>query len=724
MLEVHRECLADAFDMTGLVSVLEGVKARKIAVRVVDTKVPSTFAKSLLFSFVGNFLYDGDAPLAERRAQALLVDPDELRALLGEGEMRKLLDPKLSDALEDELQRRTFPLTSADGLHDLLLYVGDLSPREVRARFATLEGSEAAMSELVRDKRAAEVRIAEELRLVAVEDAARYRDGLGVVLPHGIPLVFLERSLDPRTSLLARYARTHAPFSARTVGARYGLSIAAVVEAFEPLVREGRVSQGAFLPEGDGSPEYADREVLKALRRRTLFALRHEVAPVEAAVFARFSLAWHGVAEVIEEPKDGERAGGRGRERARASADPDRLLEAIERLEACPLPLSVLEGDVLPARVPGYRPWDLDALLASGEVRWEGIEALGANDGRIALTLGENADALGRRPSDVPLSELAGKLLALFETRGALFFHDVSRAIGGFPNDLVAALHELVWAGHVTNDTLEPLRSAFAATHTDRRKARPSRPLGRTARRAVLPGTEGRFSMRPRELAATPTERRTALTKRLLERHGVLLREALAYEGVAGGFSALYDVLAALEDRGMCRRGYFVEGRGTTQFALPGADDRLRAARESAGDALHWVSAVDPAFAYGAALPFPETRPTAHPTRSAGAHAALVDGVLAAWLSRGGDGLVTFPGAHGGDARLAADLAARALVRVLAALSSGGMRAFSFRTIDGLEATSHPERTTFEQHGFQRRGDALVLAHDGRGRPEGLEVRP
>jgi ATP-dependent Lhr-like helicase len=254
-----------------------------------------------------------------------------------------------------------------------------------------------------------------------------------------------------------------------------------VVQAFEPLVRDGRVAQGAFLPEGDGSPEYADREILKALRRRTLFALRHEVAPVEAAVFARFSLAWHGVAPVHEGPK----------ERERSSADPDRLLEAIERLEACPLPLSVLEGDVLPARVPGYRPWDLDALLASGEVRWEGIEALGTNDGRIALTLGENADTLGRRPTDVPISELAEKVLALFEARGALFFHDVSRAMGGFPNDLAAALHELVWAGHLTNDTLEPLRSAFAATHSDRRKTRPSRSLARTARRAVLPGTEG-----------------------------------------------------------------------------------------------------------------------------------------------------------------------------------------------------------------------------------------
>jgi ATP-dependent Lhr-like helicase len=714
MLEVHRECLADAFDMPGLVSVLEGIKARKIAVRVVDTKVPSTFAKSLLFSFVGNFLYDGDAPLAERRAQALLVDPDELRALLGEGEMRKLLDPKLSDALEDELQRRSFRLGSADALHDLLLYVGDLSRHEVRARFTTREGAEEAIAELLRDKRATEVRIAEELRLVAVEDASRYRDGLGVVLPHGIPLVFLEKSSDPRVSLFARYARTHSPFSARTIGARYGLSIDAVVQAFEPLVRDGRVAQGAFLPEGDGSPEYADREILKALRRRTLFALRHEVAPVEAAVFARFSLAWHGVAPVHEGPK----------ERERSSADPDRLLEAIERLEACPLPLSVLEGDVLPARVPGYRPWDLDALLASGEVRWEGIEALGTNDGRIALTLGENADTLGRRPTDVPISELAEKVLALFEARGALFFHDVSRAMGGFPNDLAAALHELVWAGHLTNDTLEPLRSAFAATHSDRRKTRPSRSLARTARRAVLPGTEGRFSVRPRELAATPTERRTALTRRLLERHGVLLREALGYEGVAGGFSALYDVLSALEDRGMCRRGYFVEGRGTTQFALPGADDRLRAARESDGDALHWVSAVDPAFAYGAALPFPETRPTAHPTRSAGAHAALVDGVLAAWVSRGGDGLVTFPGAHGGDGRLAADLAARALARVLAALSGRGKRAFSLRTIDGLDATSHPERATFEQHGFQRRGDALVLAHEGRGRADMPEVRP
>ncbi len=728
MLEVHRECLSDAFDMPGLVELLEEVRARKINVRVVDTKSPSPFARSLLFSFVANFLYDGDAPLAERRAQALLVDPEELRALLGEAELRKLLDPALAEALENELQRRTYPLTSADGLHDLLLFLGDLTIEEALSRFPdrTSGVGEKAIAWLVEERRIAKVRIAKEPRLVAAEDAARYRDGLGVVLPPGLPKVLLEPTTEARRGLFARYARTHAPFSAKTLAARYGVPISAVVATLDPLVRDGRLVRGAFLPTPDGSEEYADRDVLRALRRRTLFALRKEVEPVEASAFARFSLAWHGVRALDESPAE-------DRKRSRHGADPDRLLEAIQRLEGCPLPLSALERDILPSRVVGYRPWDLDALLASGEVSWEGVEALGPNDGRIALLVGGNS-LLSRAPSADVLSPLAARVLAFFQDRGALFFADAVRALGGFPNEIALAVHELIWSGHLSNDTLEPLRSAFAATHTDRKVSKERRGLrpARSARRVLLPGTEGRFSARAKELEGTPTERRMAQTRSILDRHGVLLREAVAYEGVTGGFSALYDVLAALEDRGLARRGYFVEGRGTTQFAVPGADDRLRAARtaratEAGGargsgadegdgiapkDEIHWVSAVDPACPYGSALPWPDTLVSSHPTRSAGAHVAMLDGALAAWVSRGTDSVVTFPGAHGGDARLAADVAARVLARVLLAETGetrGNHRALEVRTLDGLPAKTHPERSTFERHGFLSRGDTLTL---------------
>ena len=712
MLEVHRECLKDAFDMPGLVEILEGVRARKIRVRVVDTKTPSPFARSLLFTFVANFLYDGDAPLAERRAQALLVDPEELRALLGEAELRKILDPDLAIALEDELQRRTYPLTTPDALHDLLLFLGDLTEHDVTSRFADTTVGERAIVTLVEERRIVKVRIAKEVRLVAAEDGARYRDGLGVVLPPGLPNALLAPTTEGLRGIFSRFARTHVPFAASALATRYGLPVTAVVEALEPLVRDGRLTKGAFLPTSDGSPEYADRDVLRALRRRTLTALRKEVEPVEASTFARFCLAWHGL-KPLEEPAVVDLRGPapKPRERTRAprGADPDRLLEAISRLEACPLPLSVLERDILPARVPGYSPWDLDQLLASGEVAWEGIEPLGVNDGRVALVLGASGHLVGRRPEDTAHSALAEKVLATFRERGALFFQDLVRHIGGFPNDLAAAVHELIWSGHLTNDTLEPLRSSFAVV--ERRTTRPTRPQARSARRAILPGTEGRFSARPTELDATPTERRTALTRRVIERHGVLLREALPQEGIEGGFSALYDVLAALEDRGLARRGYFVEGRGTTQFAVPGADDRLRAARESTNDALYWLSAVDPASPYGGALPFPESITTAHPMRAAGAHVALVDGTIAAYVSRANDSLVTFPGAHGGDARAAADLAARALARVLGAISLDHRpRLFPLRTIDGVPAKEHPERLTFERHGFLARGDTLTLA--------------
>jgi ATP-dependent Lhr-like helicase len=719
MLEVHRECLQDAFDMTGLTELLEEIRARKVRVRVVDTKTPSAFSKSLLFSFVANFLYDGDAPLAERRAQALLVDPEELRALLGEAELRKLLDPDIARALEDELLRLKYPLTTRDGLHDLLLLLGDLSLAEVTARFEEPDGAgaaERAIAELVEERRIAKVRIARETRLVAAEDAARYRDALGVVLPPGLPQALLGPTVDAKKGIFSRYARTHAPFSSGVLAARYALSVSSVEETLDALVLEGRLATGAFLAVPDGTREYADREVLRALRRRNVFALRKEIEPVTAAAYARFALGWHGVSP-LEEPDEHEREP--REKKAPKRADADRLLEAIARLEGYPLPFTSLERDILPARVPGFRPWDLDALMAQGEIVWRGVEALGPSDGRIALYLPEGDSLIARAPEAQvreALSPLAHRVLEHLETRGASFFQEITRSLGGFPNDLAEALHELVWAGFVTNDTLEPLRSAFASAESDKKssRARPRPGHARSARRALLPGTEGRFSARRDhdlgvrgERAPTETERRTALTKRVLERHGVLLREAVLHEGIAGGFSALYDVLAALEDRGLARRGYFVEGRGTAQFAVPGADDRLRASRESTGDALYWLAAVDPANPYGSAIGWPETRDSARPSRSAGAHVALVDGALAAWISKSFDVAVTFPGSYAQDARLAAEACAKALARVVA--SSAGPRGIGLRTVDGVPANEHPERAAFERHGFALRRDLLSI---------------
>ncbi len=721
MLEVHRECLLDVFDMDGLTDLLTGIRAEEIRVHLVEPRAPSPFARSLVFSFAAQFIYDGDAPLAERRAQALLVDPEELRALLGEEELRKLLDPGIVRAHASLLRREEHPLTSADNLHDLLLFLGDLGDAEISSRCQDKAQAGRFTQELVDAGRAIRARLAGTSRLVAVEDAARLRDAFGVPLPDGLPPELQAPAHEALRGWLGRYARTHGPFTASEVARRYGLDGEAVDPTMEPLVREGRVVRGAFLAHPDGSSEYCDREVLRVLRRKTLSALREEIEPVDAATFARFSMAWSQIQPLPEAhspPREPHRA-----------RDLDRLLEAITRLQGCPIPFSALEAEVLPARVPGFQPWSLDALIGSGEVCWTGIEALGPSDGRIALYLAEDEPLLRPASPEISLSPLADRMRSLFEARGALFFGDVVRGLGGFPRELVTALHELVWAGLVTNDTLEPLRSMLGAP---RASGRPHRRQGRLGARPVrIPGTEGRWSVRGPPLAQdgaplpspTPTERRAALARTLLDRHGVLLRESVAAELVPGGFSSVYDVLSAMEDRGQVRRGYFVDGRGTAQFARPGAEDRLRSCRDLTEERLFSLSAVDPANPYGAALPWPASPEPGRPSRSSGARVILEGGRLTAWLSRSADTLVTFPGSFEDDPVHAADAAARGLARLLA---SSRLRALELRTVDGVPAAEHPWLASLLRRGFILRGDLLVLSRSPDPRPGGAEatVRP
>jgi ATP-dependent Lhr-like helicase len=697
VLEAYRECLRDVFDLPSLALTLRRVEQRKIRVTTCDARVPSPFASSLLFGWVASFLYDGDAPLAERRAQALTIDHAQLRELLGETELRRLLDVEAIEAHVAALQRFTHPVKHADGVHDMLLSLGDLTPAEVEARSEPRDGAASWIRALERERRIVRAKVAGETRLIAAEDVARYRDALGVVPPQGLPSVFLEPVKDPLGDLVARYARTHGPFLASDLEARFGAGATALEATIAKLVRAGKLVEGAFLPHGRGA-ELCDADVLRALRRKSLAKLRKQVEPVDAAAYGRFLLEWHALSS-----------------RRRGQ---DALVETIAQLQGCPLVVSELDTRILPARVDGFRPWDLDALCASGRVTWAGVEPLGPSDGRIALYLADDEALLSPRPRRAE-GELAGRVRAELEKRGAIFFHEIVRAIGGYPAEVLDALWSLVWSGEATNDTLEPLRSLLDASSRakDRSGGRPRR--ARRVSHDVLPGSEGRWSLRAGRLAAgdgpddaseqgstrsTPgaTERAAALAGTLLDRYGVLTREAVHAEGIEGGFSAVYEVLKAMEDAGRVRRGYFLAGRGATQFALPGADDRLRAVRDpSDAPSTVVLAATDPANPYGASLPWPAREDDAdesrRPQRAAGALVVLYAGALVGWLARGHESLLTFlPSDEGVRAEAAA-----ALANALAGLViAGTRRALLLVTIDGRPASESALGEALADAGF------------------------
>ncbi|MFN2387265.1 MAG: DEAD/DEAH box helicase [Thermoanaerobaculia bacterium] len=666
ILETYRETLRDVFDVPALVELLRAARSRKLRVVTVDSRTPSPFAASLLFSYVANFIYEGDAPLAERRAQALSVDQAQLKELLGEAELRELLDPEAIASLERERQRLAgFPAKHPDAVHDLLLSIGDLTEAEVRARSEPDAPVRAWLEDLVLQRRAIRARIAGEERYAATEDAPRLRDALGVVLPAGLPAALLEPVADPLGELVSRYARTHGPFRTEEAAGRLGLPVAPVHAALERLASTERVLEGDFLPGGRWR-EWVDAEVLRALKRRSLAKLRKEVEPVDPAALGRFLVDWQGV--------------------SRPRAGLDAVLTVVEQLQGAPLPASVLESEVLPARVAGYKPADLDVLCAAGEVVWRGIEPLGPSDGRIALYLAEQAPLLAP-PRAEAAGELAGKIRELLERRGALFYSELAAETGAFPGDLVTASWDLVWAGEVTNDTLAPLRSyAGGKRPTSRRKL--SRGRSFRSRRSGPPGSEGRWTLTPRaetaKTAPSETQRRAALAQQLLERYGVLTREAVHAEGIPGGFSAVYEVLKALEEAGRIRRGYFVAGLGATQFALPGAEDRLRSLREPSEEPETLVlAATDPANPYGAALPWPDS--DARPQRAAGAQVILRDGALVAYAGRTERNLVTFLPAEEPER----GHAARAIAETLTGLvESGRRRALLVAKVDGQDPAS------------------------------------
>ncbi len=685
ILETYRECLRDVFDIRGLTSVLRDVQRRVIRVRLVETKVASPFASSVLFNYVGNFLYNGDAPLAERKAQTLALDHAQLRELLGDAELRELLDAASIDQLALELQRLDgrYPVRDPDGLHDLLLQLGDLDRSELEARCERAAVSEGRLDGWLRDmcaeRRIIEVRVGGASRYAAAEDASRFRDALGIVPPSGLPEAFLESVPEPLGDLVSRYARTHVPFHVEDAAARFGLGVGPVRSTLQSLVARDRVVEGEFVPGGRGR-EWCDVEVLRKLKRRSLALLRKQVEAVPPEALARFLAVWQGVSQ----PRRGL----------------DGLLDVIEQLQGLPLPASVLEQEILPARMHSYHANDLDELCAAGEVIWRGCDSLGPTDGRIALYLTDHYTKLVS-PASPAEGEMVGQIRQLLSERGALFFDNIVAADGGFRNDLFDALWQLVWAGEVTNDTLAPLRSLRRGTRQAKGAARRNRRTFRSRRLTRMAGTEGRWSLltRPAAQSVTSTERQTAIAQQLIERYGVLTREMVGNENVTGGFAGLYPVLKAMEESGRVRRGYFIAGLGAAQFAAPGADERLRqpAGEEQAESGLV-LAATDPANPYGAALVWPPRDDAAggRPQRTAGARVILYRGSLIGYLGRTGQSLLSFPPATEPDRTAACNI----LVDTLAGLAAPGAPVFLAK-IDGAAPGESELSKTLLTAGFR-----------------------
>jgi ATP-dependent helicase Lhr and Lhr-like helicase len=694
LLETYRECVRELLDVGSAAEVLKKIERGAIRVSTVESTKPSPFASALLFSYIANYIYEGDAPLAERRAHALAVDQSQLEEILGSTDFRELLDKAAIDELEAQLQslQPDYQAKHADGLHDLLLKLGDLNDEEIRARSATTAVA-TAINDLVRSRRAIRVRISGENRYVPVEYAARYRDALGIPLPPGLAETFLAPVPNALTAILRRFARTHGPFTTAEAAARHGIATEETEAVLRGLHAESKLLEGEFRP-GGVHREWCDPDVLQQIRRKSLARLRREVVPAERHVFARLLARWQGTTA----PRRGMEA----------------LLDAVEILQAADVLASDLEREVLPARVADYRSSDLDALLASGEVVWVGKAPSGSRDGRISLYL---AGALGTLlppgENNVPtdLSERAGRILRFLQEQGASFHSTIHQAVGGgFPNETTDALWELVWAGLITNDTYHPVRSLLLSNSEERQRPRtpylPPGSPGFTQRLRNRRGEgwfrEGRWSLIQQRIhsVGTAAEWSAATAQQLLTRYGIVMREAAVAENVPGGYAVIYPALKTMEESGWIRRGMFVAGMGAAQFATPAAVDMLRSLRLEADrpESIH-LAASDPVNPYGSLLPWLEGSTDHGMARAAGANVILVNGRLAAFFRRRNPALQVFlPDDEPERGKVARELAQKlAAVAIRHQTTRGGLL---ISTINGVPVGEHLLARFLEESGF------------------------
>jgi ATP-dependent Lhr-like helicase len=698
ILETYRECLRDVLDLPGLRDLLTQLHRREIGVVEVETATASPFASSLLFDYVATYMYEGDTPNAERRAAALSLDRDLLRELLGQEELRELIDADALEQVEDDLQHRSERTRAAtrDELHDVLRRVGDLTEAEASQRVHAGIDASALLAELERERRAVLVRIGGERRWIDAADAGLYRDGLGIVRPGGLPGSFLADVPDALVRLMRRYAQTHGPFPTADPRARYGLD---ATPALAELERAGELVRGELRP-GGTEREWCDADVLRRLRRASLAVLRKEIEPADKRAFAAFLPSWQGV--------DKHPAGGAG---------VDRLREQLIPLQGLALTPETWEREVLPRRVGAYSATWMDALCASGELVWVGAGALGRNSGRVALYFREDAPLIGPPPvrgdpPDTPAHEAVRERLA----RSSCFFTDLLIDVELAPEELQEALWDLAWAGAVTNDAFAPLRAprltlARAQRAAASRGARAGRRFS-SRRGGAQAQVQGRWSLTAPlfDVPAQPVDpsaRRRALAELLLERYGILTRELVLAEGVPGGFSAIYPELSQLETLGVARRGYFVEGLGGAQFALPGAVERLRAQKAPEEAAPLVLGATDPAQPYGAALPWPkrdgEERAGRRPSRTPGALVVLAGSEPVLYLERGGRALQAL--ADHDDPRIPAALQALA-----EHARAGRIRRIALEKVDGEPVMGTPWETALAEVGFRAGPRRLTLS--------------
>ncbi|NLS09664.1 ATP-dependent helicase [Nesterenkonia sp. MY13] len=754
IMETMREVLQDVYDLPALDELTRIIAQRKVRLIESQTQRPSPFAQSVLFGYIAQYLYEGDSPLAERRAAALSLDPQLLNELLGRVELREFLDPVVIAETEASAQRLS-PASrlpggnqrGAESVAELLRLLGPLSAEDIAQRLslpespnpqaslpegeetvadqhASVADAERWAGELVSAQRAFRLHWQGREHFAAVEDAARLRDGLGSNIPPGIPQTFLDPVADPLGDLIGRYARTHAPFTPEQAAAALGLPSGVVVDVLHRLVEENRVVEGLFTPEGEARAEYVDTEMLRRIRRRSLAALRAAVEPVPPRAYAHLLGEWQHITAAAQ------LSGSTG------------VAEVLTQLSGYPAPASAWEAFILPARVSDYSPGMLDALLNSGQFLATGHGALSGHDGWVAFYPAEDAELIGPRGGSPDAENpTAQQIIEVLSRGGAWFPEAVAAATEDLPATAIRQqLWELFWSGVVYPDSFAALREFMNSGSTAHKSSKQGQARSRrTSRRMALrqaaaaargttsASNDGRWQLVPTgtQPPAEATEAAYARAEILLDRYGVLTRGSVTAEQTPGGFAGVYKVLSAAEEAGQIRRGYFIEKLGAAQFTTSATIDRLReveeqlerAAETAQADPHHQqvpreavaLAATDPANPYGAALDWPqvpvaegEQAPSARPGRKAGAVVVLCAGELLLYMERGGRTMLLYTE----DERLM-EAAATALV---AALRRARTPRLATETINGAPVLGHRFGQALRNAGFHSSPSGLRFA--------------